>query len=211
MCYHGAFMERFIGSNLIEHGLLPQSMGAWPNRLPLNIDICKSYGSGELARACWREIVHPAVLYHKMDPMAVFDTCKQAPNPEFVGNCKHHSLPEFAGALKYNFDALRKICELPENSNEFRGSCYRTLVSLKMQFTSLEAAKDSVDFCGSIDDEFQKNCFSNIAYNLRNKLNGAERKAYCQNAPKKYQQICIGPQMARGIIPRILQWVRRGT
>lgn len=207
MCYHGAFMERFISSNLIDHGLLPQSMGAWPARTPLNVEICKSYGTSELGHACWREIVHPAVLYYRSRVEQVFRLCEQAPDPEFALTCKYHSLPEFAGQLEHNFEATRKVCEV-EKDEEFRGNCYRMLVSLKMQFSSFEQAADSPAFCASIDQKFQRDCFQNIAHFMPENLQNSQRLAYCDKAPNEYKDLCAGSTPNNGLVPRFIRLVQ---
>lgn len=195
ICYHGMFMERFVGGNLIEHGILPKSMSNWPTRLPQDIEFCKNF-NGDLEHACWREIVHPAYFYYKKDAQAIFNLCNSAPDKKEAFTCKSHAVPELAGGEKHNFKITKPICELEKDSN-FRKNCYLTLVSLKMNFLSLEDSKDVVKFCASLEKKYQASCFGNIGRHIDVNVSKSEKESFCNQTPNEFKKLCLGRTLPR--------------
>jgi hypothetical protein len=162
ICLTGMFMERIIAASLLEHGLVPQEWRNWPNRLPIHEKLCRSF-SGSYAVACWREIAHAAFYYFSKDPKQIFDYCNTAPLPRAARICKIHAIPEIASSKNLNLSVLKSICTLEQLTDpSFEEECYLKLIGIKISFLGPKNSEDVVDFCSSLDQEFQVACFRKI-------------------------------------------------
>ena len=176
-CLSGLFMEHMLAFGLADHGYVPESRKRdWPNRITEFENLCREH-EGDEATACWREISHVAFAKFQHDPKKIFDFCNLAPLNEGAKQCKRHSLAEIAGARKLDLGSLRSICAIqqPENDPEFEKDCYLQLVGIKLNFVPAKEARDAVDFCSSLDEEFRSSCFEKL----------------CQSAPEEFKDVCF--------------------
>ena len=164
-CLTGMFMERFIASNLIEHGVVPKSWGNWPARLPSDEELCRTF-TGNYSVACWREIAHPALYYFK-DPKKIFDYCDTAPSLEAANQCKNHALPELMTPYKFNLSELRKVCALENQTDPtFEKGCYLSIVGIKIALVG-HGSKDLAEYCYELAPELIPQCLRRVKGTLK--------------------------------------------
>lgn len=193
ICLTGAFMERIIASNLLEHGLVDSSWQDWVRRLPLHEKLCRSL-NGTYAVACWREIVHAAFYYFNKDPEAIFSYCGTAQLPAAARQCKLHSLPELLPAKGHNLTLLKGICSTGAQADQsFERQCYLSLVGIKLNSVAIKESHDAVSFCTSLGHNLTSACFERIGATLKvRKASEDEIKALCSSAPPEFTNACSG-------------------
>jgi hypothetical protein len=196
VCSSGVFMERVIGSNLMEHGI-SEGYRDWRVRFSDHEALCRSYaGDPLLETSCWRILSIPAQYYFDEDPARIFDFCNTALTRESAWSCKMHLIAEIGPTLKIGNDLnkMKKFCQLDRSQEpEFEQECYKYLVIIKLNSSSLEQAKDTIDFCNSLTADYQGSCFWGIGHGLYEaKTMEGEEQLFCADAPKKYNALCQG-------------------
>lgn len=176
-CLSGLFMEHMLAFGLADHGIVPESRKRdWPNRIEEFEKLCREY-EGDEAVACWREISHVAFAKFQHDPKKIFDFCNRSHVNNGAGHCKRHALAEIAGSRKLNLSSLKDICAIGQSVRdpEFEKDCYLQLVGIKLNFVPAKEARDVVDFCSSLDEEFRSSCFERL----------------CRDAPEEFKDVCF--------------------
>jgi hypothetical protein len=195
VCYSGVYMERIIGSNLFEHGI-SEGYRDWKVRFPEHEALCRNYSDPLLSASCWRVLSIPAQYYFQMDPKRVLEFCNTAPSREASWSCKMHLIAEIGPTLKVGNDLskMKAFCELDRsNEPEFEQECYKYLVIIKLNSSSLEQAKDTVNFCNSLTAAYQRSCFWGIGHGLvESKAAKRDIAGFCEKAPKQYETLCRG-------------------
>ncbi len=191
-CISGVFMEFQTALNLIDHDLVPRSWLNWPARLDELEKMCRSY-QGKQAEGCWEEIVHVALAKFNNDPKKIFDLCSSAQVPEGAKKCKRHSLGIMGASKNFYLPDLKSICMIPQkNDPGFEGECYPNMVASALS-TIPTMVPDAVDFCNSLEDKFQKSCFSMIG--MMSHSNPGIKEALplaCKEAPENMRNFCLG-------------------
>ena len=196
ICYHGMVMEHMIGGNLIEHGIRPESMSNWAQRLPDDIKFCGTL-SGMLQTACWREIVHPAYFYFNKQAKPILDLCEQAPSEDAKKFCKIHMIPEIAGGSSYDLSYLKNMCEAEAGRDPgFTHECLLQNPAIKLSFVALRDAQDVVPYCSALDPSLRAECFNRIGNSIQ-QMPVEQTKAYCEKAPEKFQALCRGDKFLK--------------
>lgn len=193
-CLTGVFMEYQTALNLIEHGYAPKSWLNWPARVDELEAICRTY-DGENATACWKEIVHAALVKFKNDPQKIFDFCNSAQIEEGAKQCKRHALGIMAAGARFDLELLKYSCKLkqPDFDPSFEKDCYTNLVASELSSIPVDEADNIIPFCSSLDPQYREGCFSQIGGTLR-ALGAVPEKIekLCQLAPDEYKNKCIG-------------------
>lgn len=191
-CFQGAVMERFVGDNLREHGIIPVSTSNWPSRLPEHEKLCGSL-TGELLLACWTEITHPAYYYFNKDPQKVLSFCGKAPSTEAIRRCMTHVLPTIAGDQQYEIASLISNCEIAGKIlPSFERSCFLIFATAKLNQTDFKDTSDVIPYCTSIPQDYRASCFSSVAGTLkRNGITDAQVEQFCMSIPAEYQSGCL--------------------
>src|SRR3989344_3388547 len=159
-CLTGVFMEYQTALNLIDHGYAPKSWLNWPARVPELEKVCRAQ-TGENEVACWKEIVHAALVKFRNDPQKIFDFCSSAQTAEGATECKYHAIGIMATARRFDLDALKPMCSIPQKEPNFKGECYVRLASSTL--STLPAEKDKVaSFCRGLDEKYQRDCLYQV-------------------------------------------------
>lgn len=192
-CFDGMMMERFIGENLRDHKIIPQSTSNWSTKIPEDKTFCMQF-TGDILLACWQEIAHPAYYYFNRNIRKIFKFCGEAPIPDATLKCMRHSLTLIAGGLNYNLDALKDTCTTGKNINlSFEKDCYRNLVAIRLNFTPLEKAGDVIPFCTNAPSVYQSMCFNTIGPTLKSLHTPFTKiQSFCEKAPREYRKTCLG-------------------
>lgn len=171
-CLTGVFMEYQTAINLIIHGFAPESWKNWPARVPELEKMCRSYDSKK-AIACWKEIVHAALIKFKNDPGKIFGFCDLAPIADAAIECRRHSIGIMATAKKFDLGSMKPICKIKQSVNpDFEADCYVQLVASAMS-TLPDFGEQAYRFCNGLDDKFAGKC-SNYVEGADNYKRGNE-------------------------------------
>ena len=193
-CLTGVFMEHMIAENLVGHGYYPQSRrDKWYALIDEFEELCRSY-DGENATACWTEMIHPASIKFRGDPQQIFDFCNTAQVEEGAKRCRRHSVVEILAEHDYDISSLKYMCAIKQsNDPAFERDCYRSLVAVTLFHVTPEEATDVVDFCLTLDRDFQDSCFSQIGRILGELGTSRDNLVtICSNAPDGFKDECIG-------------------
>ena len=159
-CLTGVFMEYQTALNLIEHGYAPRLWLNWPARVPELEKMCRAQ-TGENAIACWKEIVHAALVKFHDDPKKIFDFCNSAQVAEGATECKYHAIGIMVVGKRFDFDNLKTMCSIPQKEANFKGECYVRLASSTL--STLPDEKDKVAaFCRGLDEKYQSGCLYQV-------------------------------------------------
>jgi hypothetical protein len=183
-------MERITAFNLVEHGLATKEALNWPARLPELTTLCNAQ-TGTNSVACWKEIVHVALVAVNNDPQKIVDFCQTAPGEKQTRECIDHSLGIMAGAYNFEINKMDPICEAHAKAPDFKNRCYANLVSATLS-TVPQQIPDAVKFCSHISPVYQGACFTMIGNSLSRAR--PEYKASlaqeCAAAPESYRTAC---------------------
>jgi len=166
-CLTGVFMERITALNLEIHGLATKEALNWAARVPELEKLCREQ-SGIPSVACWKEIVHAALLKFRNDPQQIVDFCERAPGEEETRQCIDHSLGIMAAGYNFELDRMKTICEVNVEAPDFKNRCYANLVASTLS-TVPQEKQSAVKFCGSIESAYQSACFTMIDNSLRSR------------------------------------------
>lgn len=159
-CLTGVFMEYQTALNLIEHGYAPRSWLNWPARVPELEKMCRAQ-TGENAVACWKEIVHAALVKFRDDPQKIFDLCNSAQVAEGATECKYHAIGIIVVSKRFDFDNLKTMCSIPQKEPDFQNQCYVRIAASAL--STLPELKDKVSaFCRGLDTKYQRDCFYQV-------------------------------------------------
>lgn len=163
-CYNGVFMEYQSSQNLIEHGLVDESWLDWPSRIDDIEAMCRSYGEGLEAVACWTMIAHAAGMTYNNNAQEVFAFCDTAPVEEGRRGCKRHAIGIFTAAAAYDLEKMKAVCLTPQPSDpEFVSDCY-----IRLAMTSLStfpSKKDEVRaYCLDIPSIYREECLKQVEF-----------------------------------------------
>jgi len=159
-CYSGVFMEVLTGYMLVEHKLAPQSYLDWDAKMGEFGSICRSY-SLDRAAMCWQEIIHPAIVVFEYDAKKVISFCKNAPFHQAQENCIGHAIGILTVHRNFNLEEARDVCAVFPQDRDFIRRCYITLVGTQLE-EGIEYRHKSVEFCNSIEAQYQSDCFGVI-------------------------------------------------
>lgn len=159
-CLTGVFMERITAINLEAHGLAAKEALNWPARVPELEVLCRAQ-SGVPSVACWKEIVHVALVKFHNDPQKIVDFCESAPGETEVRECIDHSLGIMAAGYNFKLDAMHPICDTRVKAPDFKDRCYANLVSSTLSTIPQEMAS-AIRFCNSIESAYRKSCHERI-------------------------------------------------
>jgi hypothetical protein len=161
-CQTGVYMEYQTALNLIDHGLAPESWLNWPSRVDELEKVCREAVSA--AVACWKEIVHAALVKFHNDPKTIFDFCSSAQVVEGSKECRRHAIGIMAAAKRFDLEPLKPMCSLPQKSDpSFESDCYVQLVASMLSTLPSEKERAKV-FCESLAVEFRTGCLNQIQY-----------------------------------------------
>ncbi|MSR87668.1 MAG: hypothetical protein EXS69_00650 [Candidatus Zambryskibacteria bacterium] len=164
-CLTGVFMERITAFNLVEHGLATRESLNWVPRVPELEALCREQ-MGVHSIACWKEIVHVALIKFNNNPQKIVDFCETAPDEEGARECINHSLGIMAGSYSFELGKMKPICEARAAAPDFKSRCYVQLVGATLS-TIPQEKSEAVKFCKSIDSVYQEACFKRIDNTLK--------------------------------------------
>ena len=166
-CLTGVFMERITALNLEVHGLATKEALNWAARIPELETLCRAQ-SGTASVACWKEIVHAALIKFNNDPQKIVDFCETAPGNEETRQCINHSLGIMAAGYHFQLNKMSGVCEARAKALDFKNRCYAHLVAATLS-TIPQEKSSATKFCGTIDTQYQPSCFAMIDNSLRSK------------------------------------------
>jgi len=189
-CMTGVFMERITALNLEVHGLATKEALNWAERVPELETLCRAQ-TGIPSVACWKEIVHAALIKFKNDPQQIVDFCEQAPGEEETRQCIDHSLGIMAAGYNFQLDKMDPICGVRVKNTDFPNRCYANLVAATLS-TLPQEIPSAVKFCAKINPKYQESCFAMIGNSLRRA--SPEHKTTlaqeCLHAPESFRERC---------------------
>lgn len=159
-CLSGVFMERITAFNLENHGLATKEALNWPARMPELEALCREQ-TGTPSVACWKEIVHAALVKFRNDPQKIVDFCETAPRDEETRECIDHSLGIIASSYNFRLDKMKPICEAHVKAADFKERCYAGLVSSTLS-TIPQELPAAERFCDSVESAYRKSCKQRI-------------------------------------------------
>lgn len=189
-CMTGVFMERITALNLVEHGLATQEALNWTERVPELEKLCREQ-TGTASVACWKEIVHAALIKFNNDPQKIVDFCQTAPGEDETRECIDHSLGIIASAYNFELSKMKPICEVKAEDPGFKNRCYAELVSATIS-TVPQQFPDAVKFCSDADHQYQETCFTMLG-NSMYWADADHKEALaqeCSSAPSEFRERC---------------------
>lgn len=108
-CFAGVFMENIYRRNLRAHQIAEELVWTEEN-IAKQKNLCNTY-SGDMAKACWREISHMFVHQSKNNPSAVYKACYSAPNREFSEECYIHAVGIMTLSANFKEKNKKTLCD----------------------------------------------------------------------------------------------------
>lgn len=167
-CYSGIFMEEFIRDGLSDHGIKSKIVFNEENTKKEE-QICRKY-EGEVAKACWREIVTMYRALAKNTPAQVFKYCSNSNNNIYQDECYSYGLYLMITSSNLADTTLDQLC-LPLKERE---ESYKYCI--KMQIIALADSDLNRNKASSIcsnTEKFQTYCNEtlNERFKIQSKAN----------------------------------------
>lgn len=198
-CLTGVFMERITAFNLEIHGLADKEALNWSARVPELEALCREQ-SGVPSVACWKEIVHAVLVKVRNDPQKLVDFCEGAPHETETRECIDHALGIIASSYNFELGKMGPICDVRVATSDYKDRCYAHLVSSTLS-TVPQEIPSAVDFCASLETQYQPSCFTMIGNSLqraRTEYKDLQARE-CAKVSADHQQGCM--QGGRSSIP----------
>ncbi len=189
-CLTGVFMERITAFNLEIHGLATKEALNWPARVPELEWLCREQ-VGVNSVACWKEIVHAALVKFRNEPQQIVNFCESSLGEDEARQCIDHSLGIMASSYNFQLDKMSPICEANVKDPDFRNRCYSHLVAATLATIPSEIPA-AVNFCSKLPDNYKESCFTMIGNSLQrtSQENKNLLARECEKAPTEMRARC---------------------
>jgi hypothetical protein len=163
--------------------------------LPLSefSSFCNSFTDPLITSTCWGEISRGAIAEYKDNWVSILGFCDTAPLLQSRQKCKDRVVESLVVSKNFDIMPLKELCLASNSNQEFENNCYSRLIRGKMDNDIVIENDKAVEFCLSLERQFQKSCFRQIGASFKDrKVHSKTVDIVCRSAPAEYQNTCRG-------------------